>query len=250
MTDVRLDVALVRRGLARSRGQASELIAAGRVLVDGRAVTKPSAKVAPDAELTADADPWVSRGAYKLLGALEASGTPVAGRALDAGASTGGFTQVLLERGCDRVYAMDVGQGQLVPVLRDDPRVVVREGFNLRDLTLDDVDGEPVDLVVADVSFISLTMLVGPLLACLSPHGTALLMVKPQFELGRSALDSHGVVADPVRAADAVAAVVDAAASVGWRSVWAGESVLPGASGNREFFVKLLRADEAVRGEQ
>lgn len=247
MTDAeRLDVALVRRGLARSRGQASELIAAGRVRLDGRTATRASAKVPPAALLAADADPWVSRAAHKLLGALKASGTAAAGRALDAGSSTGGFTQVLLEAGCTPVYAVDVGHDQLAPAIRSDPRVVVREGLNLRDLRLADLDGEPVDVVVADVSFISLTLLVGPLLACLRPDGFAMLLVKPQFELGRSALDDHGVVADPARAPQAVAAVVDAAASVGWTCVWQGDSPLPGASGNREFFVKLARAAGTV----
>lgn len=242
MTDPeRLDVALVRRGLARSRGQASDLIAAGRVRVDGRVATRASARVVAGSRLEADADPWVSRAAHKLVGALDASGTRVAGRALDAGASTGGFTQVLLARGCARVYAVDVGHDQLAPVVRDDHRVVVREGLNLRDLTLADLDGEPVDVLVADVSFISLTLLVAPLLACVAPDGVALLLVKPQFELGRAALDARGVVADPSRASEAVAPVVSAAASVGWECTWQGESPLPGATGNREFLVKLRR---------
>lgn len=242
----RLDVALVRRGLARSRGQAAELIAAGRVRLEGRVATRASAKVGPGVSVDADADPWVSRAAHKLLGALAASGTEVSGRALDAGASTGGFTQVLLERGCDPVYAVDVGHDQLAASVRADPRVVVREGLNLRDLTLADLDGQPVDVLVADVSFISLTLLVAPMLACVRRDGVALLMVKPQFELGRAALDDHGVVADPSRAPDAIAAVVDAAAPLGWRCVWQGESPLPGASGNREFFVKLTADPEAV----
>lgn len=247
MTDAeRLDVALVRRGLARSRGQASELIAAGRVRLDGRTATRASSKVGADASLEADADPWVSRAAHKLLGALTASGTEVAGRALDAGASTGGFTQVLLERGCRPVYAVDVGHGQLASVVRDDPRVVVREGLNLRDLTVADLDGLPVDVVVADVSFISLTLLVGPLLACLGPDGVALLMVKPQFEVGRAALDDHGVVTDQARALAAVESVLAAAASVGWECTWRGASTLPGVSGNREFFVRLRRARGSV----
>ena len=242
----RLDVALVRRGLARSRGQASELIAAGRVRVDGRVASRPSARVSAAASVESDADPWVSRAAHKLLGALDASGTAVAGRALDAGASTGGFTQVLLQRGCLPVYAVDVGHGQLAPLVRSDPRVVVREGLNLRDLSVSDLDGEPVDVVVADVSFISLTLVVEPLLACLRPEGVALLMVKPQFELGRAALDDRGVVSDPGRGAEAVARVLAAAASCGWRCTWQAESALAGAAGNREFFVRLQRAGGPV----
>lgn len=240
----RLDVALVRTGLARSRGQASELIASGRVRLDGHVVTRASSRVVEGARVEADTDPWVSRAAHKLLAALAASGTLVGGRALDAGASTGGFTQVLLQQGCDRIYAVDVGHGQLAPVLRGDPRVVVREGLNLRDLTVGDLEDRPVDLVVADVSFISLTLLVGPLLACLAPDGVALLMVKPQFELGRAALDDRGVV-DPSRCSEAVDLVVDAAASVGWECSWRGESALPGASGNREFFIRLTRLEGA-----
>ncbi len=170
------------------------------------------------------------------------------GRALDAGASTGGFTQVLLERGCAPVYAVDVGHGQLAAPVASDPRVVAREGLNLRDLTLADLDGEPVDVVVADVSFISLTLLVAPLLAVLRPTGVAVLMVKPQFEVGRAALDSQGVVADPAAAVGAVQPVVDAAAALGWACVWQGASTLPGERGNREFFVVLRAGSGTVGG--
>ena len=238
---MRLDVALVARGLARSRKQAAELIAAGSVTVDGRPARKPSESVSEAHSLAAASDRYVSRAAHKLLGVLEETGTPLAGRALDAGASTGGFTQVLLERGCAPVYAVDVGHGQLAPSVRADPHVVVRERLNLRDLTLADLDGEPVDVVVADVSFISLTMLVSPLLGVLRPDGVALLMVKPQFEVGRAGLDAHGVVTDPALHARAVDAVVEAAASLGWACDWRGETTLPGTSGNREFFVRLRR---------
>lgn len=196
---MRLDAALVARGLARSRGRATDLIAAGRVLVNGRPAQRPAQQVTDAENVSALVDPWVSRAAHKLLGALEASGTGVSGRVLDAGASTGGFTQVLLQRDAARVYAVDVGHGQLVPEVADDPRVVVREGLNLRDLSLDDVEGHPVDLVVADVSFISLTLLVEPLRRVAADGATALVLVKPQFEVGRGHLDSRGVVADPRR---------------------------------------------------
>lgn len=243
MADVRLDAALVSRGLARSRGHASDLIAAGAVHVNGALARKASAKVSDADAIVAASDHYVSRAAHKLIGALDASQTAVRGRVLDAGASTGGFTQVLLERGAEHVYAIDVGHDQLVPLLRDDPRVTVHEGLNLRDLTLAAVGGAPVDLLVADVSFISLTLLVAPMLACLAPTGTALLMVKPQFEVGRGHLDSHGVVTDPILAERSVQHVLDAAASVGWRCDWRGESPLPGASGNREFFVRLVAAE-------
>ncbi|MDR0849764.1 MAG: hypothetical protein LBN10_12150 [Propionibacteriaceae bacterium] len=160
---------------------------------------------------------------------------------LDAGASTGGFTQVLLARGAAKVYALDVGHGQLAPVVRQDPRVVVREGLNLRDLSLADVEGVPVDLVVADVSFISLTLLLAPLFSVLAQHGSAFFLVKPQFEVGRSALDSHGVVRDDATRARGIAAVVEAAADLGWPLAWQGDSALPGERGNREAFCLFQR---------
>lgn len=235
---LRLDRALVQRGLARSRGQASDLIGAGLVRVNGVVATKPSLTVDEHDDIAAQPDPSVSRAAHKLRGMLDASGTQVGGRALDAGASTGGFTQVLLERGCEQVYAVDVGHGQLVPSLAADPRVVAREGLNLRDLTLDDLGGRPVDVVVADVSFISLTLLAAPMLAVLDPRGVAIWLVKPQFEVGRGHLDARGV-ADPALVEPAVDAVVAAASELGWVCDWRGESPLPGASGNREFFVRL-----------
>lgn len=246
--DGRLDAALVARGLARSRGHAIDLIAAGSVLINGVPARKASTKVTDADRIEAASDHYVSRAAHKLIGALDASHTPVRGRALDAGASTGGFTQVLLERGAAHVYAVDVGHDQLVPELRADPRVTVHEGLNLRDLTLDAVGGVPIDLLVADVSFISLRLLVAPMLACLDPTGCAVLMVKPQFEVGRRHLDSHGVVTDAALQESAVQGVLDAAAAVGWTCDWRGESPLPGASGNREFFVRLVAGGDSVGG--
>ena len=235
---MRLDAALVAQGLARSRGQARDLIDGGRVTVNGRPAAKASLPVGPDDTLAAETDPWVSRAAHKLLGALDASGTEVAGcRALDAGASTGGFTQVLLARGAEHVTAVDVGHGQLAEPVASDPRVTSHEGLNLRDLTPAHV-AAPVDLVVADVSFISLTLLVAPLRSVARDGAVALLMVKPQFELGRAALDSRGVVADPARVPEAADLVARAAAEAGWREVWRGLSPLPGESGNREVFLK------------
>lgn len=247
---MRLDAALVARGLARSRKQAAELIAAGTVRVNGRVAHKAAAPVADTDAVAAASDHYVSRAAHKLLGVLAETSTPIGGRALDAGASTGGFTQVLLERGCGPVYAVDVGHGQLAPALRADPRVVVREGLNLRDLTLTEVDGVPVDVVVADVSFISLTLLVGPLLGVLRPQGVALFMVKPQFEVGRSRLGAHGVVTDAALRGEAVDGVVRAAAALGWACDWRGETALSGTTGNREFFVRLRRAPGTVTGAQ
>lgn len=246
MAHDRLDAALVARGLARSRGQASDLIAAGRVTVNGRVARKASAPVAADDVVTAEADPWVSRAAHKLIGALDDSDTPVDGvRALDAGASTGGFTQVLLARGAAHVTAVDVGHGQLAEPVASDPRVTSHEGLNLRELTPRHV-AQPVDLVVADVSFISLTLLVAPLRSVVRDGAVALLMVKPQFELGRAALDSRGVVADQARIPEAADLVAAAAERAGWREVWRGMSPLAGESGNREVFLKLVAVPGVV----
>lgn len=238
---MRLDVALVTRGLVRSRNQAARLIADGQVTVDGVLAGKPSQPVSEGTEIAATIDPWVSRAAHKLIGALDDSGTAVSGRVLDAGASTGGFTQVCLEHGADLVYAFDVGHDQLAPELGQDPRIVRRDGLNLRDLVLDDVDGVPVDLIVGDLSFISLTLLLEPLLAVLAEGGTALLLVKPQFEVGRARLGNGGVVRDDNLRQQAVADVVGAAAALGWRCDWQGVSRVPGADGNVEYFVRFTR---------
>lgn len=238
---MRLDRALLDRGLARSRTHASQLIAEGRVTVNGRVVRKPSVHVDPADVLTSDAEPWVSRAAHKLIGALDGAGLSVRGRVLDAGASTGGFTQVCLERGAALVYAVDVGHGQLSPTLRTDPRVRVRERLNLRSLTLDHLDGESVDLVVGDVSFISLRLLLPRLLSVLAPDGAALLLVKPQFEVGRELLGSGGLVRDDDERLRCVEEVVLAANGLGWSERWRARSALPGSSGNVEYFVHLTR---------
>ncbi|MFT4108998.1 TlyA family RNA methyltransferase [Propionicimonas sp.] len=247
---MRLDKALVERGLARSRGQAGEAVRGGRVHVNGRLAARPAQDVDGSDRITVEAvDHYVSRAAHKLAGALAASGVQVPARVLDAGASTGGFTQVLLEHGAKTVYAVDVGHDQLADVLRCDPRVVVRERLNLRQLTLDDLDAEPVDLVVGDVSFISLTLLLERLFAVLTRTGEALLLVKPQFEVGRGRLDDRGVVRDPELRERAVTAVLEAAARLGRHVAWRGESGLPGESGNREWFVHLVPAATGVGGQ-
>ncbi len=244
MTD-RLDRVLVERGLARSRNQAQAAVRNGQVLVNGRVAARPSQAVGADDQVTTSGDqPYVSRAALKLAGALAASGMPVPARVLDAGASTGGFTQVLLAAGADRVYAVDVGHDQLAPELRADPRVVVHERTNLRELGLQHLEQEPVGLVVADVSFISLRLLLPRLLAVLAPGGSALVLVKPQFEVGRPGLDDSGVVRDPGLRASAVAGVVAAAADLGWSAAWQAESGLPGESGNVEYFVHLVRSGD------
>ncbi|MCL2470539.1 MAG: TlyA family RNA methyltransferase [Propionibacteriaceae bacterium] len=238
---MRLDLALVERGLSRSRSHSRQLLESGRVRVEGLSTVKASTSVSDDTLIQVEADPYVSRAAHKLIGALDACQQVVAGRVLDAGASTGGFTQVLLERGAALVYAVDVGHGQMADTVRADPRVVVREGLNLRDLSVEDVGGEPVDLVVADVSFISLTLILEQLFNVLSRNGTALVLVKPQFEVGREALDSHGVVTDLHVRTQAVEKVVAQATRLGWSLAWSGASTLTGEKGNREVFCLFQR---------
>jgi 23S rRNA (cytidine1920-2'-O)/16S rRNA (cytidine1409-2'-O)-methyltransferase len=193
-------------------------------------------------ELEAATDRYVSRAAAKLTGALDHLGLEVHGRAVDAGASTGGFTQVLLERGCRRVYAVDVGTDQLAATVRADPRVHVWEQTNLRDLTLSHVEDQPVDLVVADVSFISLVLLVAPLASVTRADGSLLLMVKPQFEVGRERLGKNGVVRSAADRAQAVQAVVAAARPLGWYAHRIAASRLLGPAGNAEYFVLLRRS--------
>ena len=247
----RLDVEMVERGMARSRSLARKIVEDGLVSVNGRTATKASQVVPDGAEITMDEHvQWASRAAFKLLGALDSLdwGT-VPQRVLDAGASTGGFTEVLLSRGAVQVYAVDVGHGQLVDTLREDPRVVVREGLNLRDLRMADVDLRPVDLVVCDVSFISLTLLLEPLFSVVAPGGKALLMVKPQFEVGKERVGAGGVVRDPALRADAVLRVATTAAELGLSTRGVTASPLPGPSGNVEYFLWLRREPAVAPGE-
>jgi len=245
----RLDAELVRRGLARSREHAAELIAAGRVEVGGVIATKSATGVTADASvrvLVDDDDPgYVSRGGYKLAGALAAfPQISVAGkRCLDAGASTGGFTDVLLRAGATHVVAVDVGYGQLAWSLRTDPRVTVVDRTNVRSLTPDAIGGAT-DLTVADLSFISLPIVLPALTECTAPDGDLLPMVKPQFEVGRERLGAGGVVRDPQHRADAVVRVARAAAGLGWPAHGVARSPLPGPSGNVEFFLWLRQNDK------
>jgi 23S rRNA (cytidine1920-2'-O)/16S rRNA (cytidine1409-2'-O)-methyltransferase len=245
----RLDAELVRRGLARSREHAGELIATGRVEVGGVVAAKPATGVASGASVRVrvdDDDPgYVSRGGYKLAGALTAFAhiTVPGKRCLDAGASTGGFTDVLLRAGAAQVVAVDVGYGQLAWALRTDPRVTVVDRTNVRSLS-PEVIGGPADLTVADLSFISLPIVLPALAACTSVNGDLLPMVKPQFEVGRERLGAGGVVRDPRHRADAVVHVAHAAAGLGWPARGVARSPLPGPSGNVEFFLWLRRGDE------
>lgn len=253
---LRLDAELVRRGLARSRDHAAELIAEGRVSVQGQRAGKPATAVTVDADLVVRADPdkpdYVSRGGHKLAGALAAfgpAGLSVGGRrCLDAGASTGGFTDVLLRAGAAEVVAVDVGYGQLAWSLQSDDRVTVHDRTNIRDLTPELIGG-PVDLVVGDLSFISLRLVLDALIGVTAPDGDLALMVKPQFEVGKERLGKGGVVRDPAHRADAVLRVAEEAASRGWGAVGVAVSPLPGPAGNVEFFLWLrsgpARIDEA-----
>jgi 23S rRNA (cytidine1920-2'-O)/16S rRNA (cytidine1409-2'-O)-methyltransferase len=241
---LRLDAELVRRRLARSRDQATELILAGRVEVRGATATKAATGVEHDTPIrlvqAGDEPSWASRGAHKLIGALsEFDAIPVAGRrCLDAGASTGGFTDVLLRRGAAEVVAVDVGYGQLAWQLRSDPRVTVHDRTNVRTLTPEQIGG-PADLTVADLSFISLTLVLPALSRCTT--GDLLPMVKPQFEVGRDRLGKGGVVRDAQHRADAIRTVAGAAQQLGWGTAGIARSPLPGPSGNVEFFLWLRR---------
>jgi 23S rRNA (cytidine1920-2'-O)/16S rRNA (cytidine1409-2'-O)-methyltransferase len=250
---LRLDAELVRRGLARSREHGAELISAGRVTVNGQRASKPATGVTVDADLVVRADPdrpdYVSRGGHKLAGALAAfvpQGLVVAGRrCLDAGASTGGFTDVLLRAGAAEVVAVDVGYGQLAWTLRSDERVTVHDRTNIRELTPDLVGG-PVDLVVGDLSFISLRLVLDALIGVTRDDGDLVLMVKPQFEVGKERLGKGGVVRDSSHRAAAVAGIAAAAAERGWGAVAVATSPLPGPAGNIEYFLWLRQGAAAV----
>ncbi|WP_037908010.1 TlyA family RNA methyltransferase [Actinacidiphila yeochonensis] len=250
----RLDAELVRRSLARSREHASQLIAAGRVTVGGATATKPATQVETSAALVVaedlDAPEYVSRGGHKLAGALEAfvpRGLAVAGRrALDAGASTGGFTDVLLRAGVAEVVAVDVGYGQLAWSLQSDPRVVVKDRTNVRELTPEAIGGRRVDVVVGDLSFIPLGLVLPALVGCAEPDADLVLMVKPQFEVGRERLGSGGVVRSTQLRAESVKKVAGQAAELGLGVLGVTASPLPGPSGNVEYFLWMRSGAPAL----
>jgi 23S rRNA (cytidine1920-2'-O)/16S rRNA (cytidine1409-2'-O)-methyltransferase len=242
----RLDTELVRRGLARSREQAASLISEGRVLVSGQPTGKSATQVAPGdpirvTEVQGEPE-YASRGGRKLAGALTVFGTltVVGRRCLDAGASTGGFTDVLLRSGAAHVIAVDVGYGQLAWPLRTDDRVTVLDRVNVRALTPEQV-APPPDLVTADLSFISLTVVLPALTRCASSEADFVLMVKPQFEVGKGRVGQGGVVRDPQLRAEAVSAVAEAAAELGLGVAGLAASPLPGPAGNVEYFLWLRR---------
>lgn len=249
---IRLDAELVRRKMCESRERARELIDSGRVIVKGATASKPATQVEPTTSIAiteSDQPEWASRGARKLLGALEVfTDVPVDGaRCLDAGASTGGFTDVLLSRGASRVEAVDVGYGQLVWRIRNDDRVGAHDKTNVRTLAPADIGGE-VDLVVSDLSFISLRLVLPALASCVRVGGDLLPMVKPQFEVGRERVGQGGVVRDPDLRVEAVTGVAEAAAAQGLATLGCVASPLPGPSGNVEYFLHLRRsgADDVV----
>ena len=254
---VRLDAELVRRGLARSREQAGELVAAGRVTVAGQRAAKAATQVRRDVPISiaGTGEPeYVSRGGHKLAGALAVfgpMGLAVAGRpCLDAGASTGGFTDVLLRAGAAHVVAADVGYGQLAWPLRTDPRVTVMDRVNVRDLTgASGLDPVP-ELVVADLSFISLTLVLPALVACAAPDADFVLLVKPQFEVGKGRVGAGGVVRDSADRSASVRKVTGAAAELGLGVLGVTASPLPGPAGNVEYFVWLRRGAPPLDEDQ
>lgn len=246
-TKVRLDVALVERGLLESREKAARLILAGDVLVDGQRVDKAGALVAPGARLELAARPrFVSRGGDKLVHALATFGILPRGRvAIDVGASTGGFTHCLLEQGAVKVYAVDVGQGQLDARLRADGRVVVMEKTNARNLPVDSFP-EPPDLATVDVSFISLEKVLPAVFGVLTSKGEAVVLVKPQFEVGKGQVGKGGVVRDGSHHRAVISRVARFAVLHGWHARGVTASPLKGPKGNREFFLLLTKTGRTL----
>ena len=251
MTRVRIDELLVARGLAPSRQRARALVMAGLVVVGDRRVDKPGQRVDPEAEvrLKGEHNPYVSRGGLKLEAALEAFGVDPAGRVcVDVGASTGGFTDCLLQHGARRVYAVDVGYGQLAWRLRQDPRVVSLERRNIRTLDPGEIP-EPADLVVVDTSFISLRLVLPRVWELVAPGGEVVALVKPQFEVGREHVGKGGVVRDPGLRERALRSVLEAARDLGFQVMGTAESPVPGAKkGNVELLAHLRRPGRAEGG--
>ena len=245
LSNLRIDLLLVERGLARSRGHAADLVKAKRVLIGTKEITKPSQSVSMDSEITViTADEYVSRAGLKLKSALDAfGGLEVVGKTcLDVGASTGGFTDVLLRHGAVRVVAIDVGHEQFAPELANNPRVQSFEGINAREVSLEqlrELTGDKnlaFDLVVADLSFISLTLVL-PALAKLAPRANFVLLIKPQFEVGKQSLSASGVVSDHRLRAMAIKQVVDCCLELGLGVLGLERSELPGTHGNIEYLL-------------
>lgn len=241
MRKQRLDTLILALGYADTRTKAQSYIRRGFFSVDGHVIVKPGTLVSPQARIERihEPDPYVGRGAHKLRPILDQFGIDVSGRTCaDIGASTGGFTQILLERGAHRVYAVDVGYGQLVPRLRDDPRVIVMERTNARGLSRERIP-EHLDLITVDVSFISLKLIL-PVLTQLDFSGDVITLVKPQFEVGVQEVGKGGIVRDPEKWRKAVRFVAQEAQNLGFGVKQIAESPIPGTRGNREFFLHLL----------
>ena len=242
---LRLDQLLLNRGLVASRARARDAIQRGTVKVDGRTVTKPAAAFTESAAITIDdpAQAYVSRAALKLVAALDHFGFDPAGHAcLDVGASTGGFTEVLLKRGAQHVIAVDVGHGQMHPRIAEDPRVTNIEGLNARAMTADDIGNRAITFIVSDVSFISLKLALPPALSLAEPGARCILLVKPQFEAGRDAISKAGLLKDP-ESAPTVAAELERwlVEDIGWRSLGLVPSPIAGGDGNKEFLLAGLK---------
>jgi 23S rRNA (cytidine1920-2'-O)/16S rRNA (cytidine1409-2'-O)-methyltransferase len=232
----RLDIALEQRGLAQSRSRARDAILRGTVHVNGTPIDKPGHLVGPEDTVTIDdpASRYVSRAALKLIAGLDAAGIDPAGRiCLDVGSSTGGFTQVLAERGAAKIYAVDVGTDQLHALVRALPAVVVLEQTNAKDLTQNQIP-EPVDLLVCDVSFVSVTKILAPPLALCRPGADAVILIKPQFEVGRDAIGKGGIVSDEAAIARAIGDVTAFMQGLGWRKTASLPSPIVGGDGNKE----------------
>lgn len=245
---MRLDVALFERKLAESRQKAQQTVKAGLVRVNSNTVTKPAFEVTDADEITVVSElcPYVGRGGWKLEAALDTFGIDVSGLVCaDIGASTGGFTDCLLSRGAAKVYAVDSGHGQLAPVLQKDARVVSLEDYNARNLTPDDVGGA-VPFLCCDVSFISVTLLFSVFAELLNEDGRAVVLIKPQFEVGRSGLNKNGIVRDPKLHRIAVSTVCEAARMNGLIATRLMRSPIEGGSGNREFLVLLQKCGTPV----
>jgi len=242
---IRLDQALELRGLLPSRARARDAVLRGTVMVNGSVARKPNHPVGADDVISLD-DPaaaYVSRAALKLVAGLEAGAIEVAGRiCLDLGASTGGFTQVLLERGAQRIYAVDVGHGQLHERVKADARVVSLEGVNGRDLTPELIP-EPIELIVSDVSFVSILKVIDPALALAARHADAVILIKPQFEVGRENIGKGGIVGDGNAIAAAVERVIAHFAAAGWEHRFSVASPITGGDGNREIVAGFRRRD-------
>ncbi|ACP24290.1 hemolysin-like protein [Sinorhizobium fredii NGR234] len=242
---IRLDQLLLNKGLVASRARARDAIQRGTVMVDGRTVTKPATAFAANATITIDdpAQDYVSRAALKLVGALDHFGFDPAGQiCLDIGASTGGFTEVLLKRGAAHVVAVDVGHGQMHPRIAEDPGVTNIEGLNARAMTADDIGNRTITFIVSDVSFISLKLALPPALSLAGPGARCILLVKPQFEAGRDAISKAGLLKDP-ESAPTVAAELERwlVEDMGWRSLGLVPSPIAGGDGNKEFLLAGLK---------